>query len=162
MPLFYAVTASDVRMHPGADSVAVPVAGLAGDPGGNFAYVVQPSTALPRERAGSAEDEIYVVPNPATAETLAPWRLQPNNDDPTGLKVEFHHLPRTTGRVTLWTLAGDRVRDLAFDARDGNGTLAWDLVSRNGQDVASGVYLYTVDADDPAFRRVVGKLVIIR
>jgi hypothetical protein len=40
--------------------------------------------------------------------------------------------------------------------------VAWDLVSRNGQDVASGVYLYTVEADDPSFSRFVGKLVVIR
>jgi hypothetical protein len=162
MHLFYSVTANDHRLAsgPGGDSQLAP--GLNGEPGANFVYVVPPTSALPRERSGDAESEIYVVPNPATIETLAPWRLQPNNGDPTGIKVEFHHLPQSTGKVIIWTLAGDRVRDLSFDARNTDGTLAWDLVSRNGQDVASGVYLYTVEADDPAFKRVIGKLVVIR
>jgi hypothetical protein len=155
MHLFYAVSATDHTVNP-------PAPGLAGDPAGNFLYVTMPSTALPVERAGDVSEEVYVVPNPATPVSMAPWQLQPNNDDPTGLKVEFHHLPQSTGKVTIWTLAGDRVRELPFDGRDGNGTLPWDLVSRNGQDVSSGVYLYTVEADDGSFERFVGKLVVVR
>jgi hypothetical protein len=40
--------------------------------------------------------------------------------------------------------------------------VAWDLVSRNGQDVTSGVYLFSVEADDKNFKRFVGKFVVIR
>jgi hypothetical protein len=156
--LFYAVTATD---HIVASGRAV-APGLGGDPAGNFQYVTMPSTALPPQRADQAAQEIYVVPNPATPASMAPWQLDPNNGDPTGIKVEFHHLPQTTGKVTIWTLAGDRVRELPFDGRGGNGTLVWDLVSRNGQDVASGVYLYTVESDAGAFERFTSKLVIIR
>jgi len=158
MPLFYAVTATDHVVQSGR---AVGP-GLAGDPAGNFQYATMTSTALPAERADQAAQEIYVVPNPATPASMAPWQLNPNNSDPTGIKVEFHHLPQSTGKVTIWTLAGDRVRELLFDGRGGNGTLGWDLVSRNGQDVASGVYLYTVESDAGAFERFVGKLVVIR
>jgi hypothetical protein len=159
--LFYAVTCADhVRVLQGGRLRLEP--GLSGLPSGNFVYVQPPTTALPADRAAEAAEEIYVVPNPATVESLAPWRLSPNNTDPTGVKVEFHHLPRAPGRVTIWTLAGDRVQDLRFDGRDGNGTMAWNLVSRNGQDVASGVYLYTVESGLPGFQRVTGKLVVIR
>ena len=34
-------------------------------------------------------DQVYVVPNPATNESMEPWRLHPNNSDPSGLKIEF-------------------------------------------------------------------------
>jgi hypothetical protein len=54
------------------------------------------------------------------------------------------------------------VKEISFDGRNGNGTVPWDLVSRNGQDVTSGVYLYTVEADDPQFKRFIGKFVIVR
>jgi len=109
-----------------------------------------------------ARDEIYVVPNPATPESMRAWTLEPNNIDPTGVKVEFHHLPQSTGRVAIYTLAGDLIKELTFDGTNGNGSVPWDLVSRNGQDVTSGVYLFAVDADDASFKRFVGKFVVIR
>ncbi len=157
---FYAVTCTDHIFDPHTHQVSGP--GLAGLPNGNFVYVVPPSTALPPERAVEASQEIYAVPNPATPQSLAAWQLAPNNDDPTGVKIEFHHLPRALGKVTVWTLAGDRVREMPFDGRNGNGSLAWNLVSRNGQDVTSGLYLFTVECDMPGFARFVGKLVIVR
>jgi len=55
------------------------------------------------------------------------------------------------------------VQELEFDGRSGNGTVPWDLVSRNGQDVTSGVYLFAVDTDtNAAFARKIGKFVVIR
>jgi hypothetical protein len=105
---------------------------------------------------------VYVVPNPATPESMKPWTLEPNNDDPTGIKVEFHHLPYSTGKLTIFTLSGDMVTELPFDGTTGNGSIAWDLVSRNGQDVTSGVYLFSVETDDASFKRFVGKFVVIR
>lgn len=164
VPYFYSVTATDhaVALDSLTGMFQIRGPGLAGPPSGNFVFVTTPSTALAPDEAGRAEDEIYVVPNPARRSSLAPWQLFPNNDDPTGVKVEFHHLPRSAGTVTIWTLAGDRVAELPFDGRQGNGTRTWDLLSRNGQEVASGVYLYTVEAQDPRFRKVIGKLVVIR
>jgi hypothetical protein len=35
-------------------------------------------------------------------------------------------------------------------------------MSRNGQEVVSGVYLYSVQTDDPRFADFVGKFVVIR
>jgi hypothetical protein len=93
---------------------------------------------------------------------MQPWSLGPNNDDPTGLKVEFHNLPASQGRVIVYTVAGDVVQEMAFDGTGGPGTLQWDLVSRNGQDIASGVYLYVVEPDDGRFKRHIGKFVVVR
>jgi hypothetical protein len=164
---FYAVTATDHKLADPdptdrVEQLVVAGPGQAGDPSSNFVYLNPPTGALPPERADAIGDEVYVVPNPATPKTMAPWKLEPNNDDPTGTKIEFHHLPRSTGKVTIFTLAGDMVKELPFDGSTGNGSLAWDLVSRNGQDVTSGVYLFSVEADDGAFKRFVGKFVVVR
>jgi len=35
-------------------------------------------------------------------------------------------------------------------------------MSRNGQEIVSGVYLYTVQSDDSRFEDFVGKFVVVR
>ncbi len=156
MHYFYAVTAFD---HILLDGKPIRL-GKYGDPSSNFQYVVPLSDT--QEAEGYDEEEVYVVPNPATSETMAPWRLLPNMDDPTGIKVEFRNLPACFCSVRIYTVAGDLVEVLRHDGGSGHGTLMWDLVSRNGQNVASGVYLFVVDPDGNGFSKTVGKFVVIR
>ncbi len=156
MHYFYAVTAYD---HMIEDGVPVRV-GKFGDPSSNFQYMVPLSDSQKPEEFD--EKEVYVVPNPATTGSMGPWRLEPNFDDPTGIKVEFRNLPRCSSTVRIYTVSGDLVEILYHDGTDGHGTLPWDLVSRNGQDVTSGVYLFSVEPDDDRFPRTIGKFVVIR
>jgi len=103
------------------------------------------------------------VPNPATRDALAEFsQLFPNSDDPTGVRVEFRNLPRARNTVRIFTLSGDLVMEIPHDGRDGNGSVSWNLVSRNGQEVVSGIYLYSVESEDENFNRVVGKFVVVR
>jgi hypothetical protein len=156
MHYFYSITAYDHLITGG-----VPVrAGKYGDPSSNFQYTVPLSDA--QESAVYEDDEVYVVPNPATTESMEPWQLEPNMDDPTGIKVEFRNLPACRSTVRIFTLAGDLVEELYHDGSDGRGTLEWDLVSRNGQDVTSGVYLFAVEPEDDSYDRTIGKFVVIR
>lgn len=160
---FYSVTATDHKVEIDAGGRIVTTGpGLAGDPSSSFEYVTPPTDALPPERFDQAKDHIYVVPNPATPRSMKAWQLRPNNDDPSGVKIEFHHLPATIGKVTVFTLSGDMVIELPFDNRGGSDSLAWDLLSRNGQEVTSGVYLYAVEAQHPGWKRFIGRFVVIR
>lgn len=156
-PYFYSVTALD---H-GYDDNGNLMEGKVGDPSSSFRYV-EPASYT-QEAWEYSDEQIYVVPNPATRESLAPWTLEPNNDDPTGIKVEFRNLPKSRGIVRVYTLSGDLVVELPFEGTiNQGGTVKWDLVSRNGQDVASGIYLYSVESDDSNFDRFIGKFVVIR
>ncbi len=157
-PYFYAVTASD---HGIDDETGEYSDGKVGDPSSNFAYV-EPQSASQLDYSYN-EEEVFVVPNPATTESMQPWTLSPNNEDPTGIKVEFRNLPSDRGTIRIYTVAGDLVDELPFDGRSGVGTMKWDLVSRNGQDVTSGVYIFSVETDtNTAFKRKIGKFVVIR
>ena len=157
-PYFYSVTASDYAVNP---TSGARILGKVGDPASNFVYI-EPTSPSQRDYTYN-EEEVYVVPNPATAASMQPWTLSPNNDDPTGLKVEFRNLPADQGTIRIYTLAGDLVEELPFDGRTGAGSVRWDLVSRNGQDVTSGVYLYSIETDtNAAFKRKIGKFVVIR
>jgi hypothetical protein len=153
-PYFYAVTALDHAWGPDGGLTQ----GKLGDPSSNFSFV-EPRSRAQRNYSYDA-GRVYVVPNPATTESMQPWSLAPNNLDPTGIKVEFRHLPWARGTIRVYTLAGDLVSELPFDGAGGNGTIEWDLVSRNGQDVTSGIYLFSVEAD--GFDRKIGKFVVIR
>jgi hypothetical protein len=161
VPYFYSVTATDHLLQLRNGQMVASAAGMQGDPQGNFAYVEPTSPALPPEQARRPEQQIYVVPNPATRQSMAPWTLQPTNDDPSGLKIEFRNLPAAVGTITILTLAGDRVAAVAFDGRSGSGTAKWNLVNRNGQPVTSGVYLYVVETADPRFERFRGRFVVV-
>lgn len=155
-PYFYSVTAMDHSIDDNGNFFE----GKAGDPSSNFQFIEPKSTS--QQPYAYDEDEIYVVPNPATTESMAAWSLEPNNEDPTGIKIEFRNLPRSRGIIRVYTLAGDLVQELPFDGTNGVGTVKWDLVSRNLQDVTSGVYIYAVESEDANFDRFISKFVVIR
>jgi hypothetical protein len=156
LPYFYSVVAYDRSMREGGAGKV----GRTDTPFSSFLYVVPRSRA--QEAAAFDEEEICVVPNPVSKERLAPWRFGPTNKDPSGEKVEFRNLPRCRSTVRIYTLAGDLVQTLSHNGSDGNGTLPWNLLSRNGQDVTSGVYLFSVEPQDQRFPKFLGKFVVIR
>jgi hypothetical protein len=156
LPYFYSVTAYDHKYYHGLPSEPDRYS----LPSSNFAYIEPCSDA--QEAAVFSESNIYVVPNPVTNENMEPWRLGPNNADPSGLKCEFRNLPQCRCVVRIFSVSGDLVQILHHDGSDGNGTLKWNLLTRNGQDIASGIYLYSVEPEDGRFPRVVGKFVVIR
>jgi hypothetical protein len=157
-PYFYSVTALD---HAIDDVTGAFSTGKAGDPSSNFIYVEPQTSSQPDYRYNEAE--VYVVPNPATTQSMKPWTFSPNNEDPTGIKVEFHNLPADRGTIRIYTVAGDLVQTLPFDGRKGIGSMKWDLVSRSGQDITSGIYIFSVETDtNDAFKRKIGKFVVIR
>jgi hypothetical protein len=114
------------------------------------------------------------------------WDLTPNASDPTGTHIDFLGLPDGQWSIKIYTLSGDLVQTLnandAVDASVRNATVIdsrgqahpnvtrqqdtaadgqarWNLISRNGQDVVSGIYLFTVSSKRGLER---GKFVIIR
>ncbi len=155
---FYSVVATDHRLQAGR----IVGYGRAGDPRASF-QTATPSfaaqTAAEREKYGA---NIFVYPNPATRESLDEFqRMQPNADDPTGLRIVFSNLPNAHNRVSVFTLDGDLVTELDHDGTAGYGQLSWNLVSRSGQQIVSGIYLFVVQSDDNRFEDFVGKFVVI-
>jgi hypothetical protein len=165
---FYSVTSTDheLKQLDGRDvddPLEVVGPGLIGDPGSSFADTqpgTQAQTAAEREQFGV---NIYVYPNPATREALAEYQeLNPNGDDPTGVRVTFTNLPQANNTVNIYTVSGDLVQTISHSGLDGSGHVSWNLMSRNGQEIVSGVYLYSVQADDSRFEDFVGKFVVVR
>lgn len=105
----------------------------------------------------SRDGKVWVVPNPFRAH--APWEREPVPGDTFTRHLDFFGLPRAVATVRIYTLAGDLVQVLSHDGRQGDGQLAWNLISRNGQDVESGVYLFTVES---VAGHQTGRFVVIR
>ncbi|MCK5065776.1 MAG: hypothetical protein KAQ97_10855, partial [Candidatus Fermentibacteraceae bacterium] len=62
--------------------------------------------------------------------------------------------------IHIYTLAGDHVITLEHRSWSGNeGTTFWDLLSRNDQEVTSGLYIFRVETEEDF---VIGKFAIIR
>jgi len=174
MVYFYDITAFSRWMEPvGLPDTTI----IEGDPGtppdtiitlpdslqfelGGRPAALETEIIIPRWSASQDIEEVIVVPNPYIAgRQPIGWDLTPSDSDPTGTRIAFARLPDGKSTIHIYTLAGDLVRSLEHDTRSQGGTAFWNLVSRNGQDVVSGVYLFTVDSDKGTKR---GRFVIIR
>jgi hypothetical protein len=102
-------------------------------------------------------DKVVVVPNPYIASAC--WERKYEN------KIQFMNLPGRC-RIFIYTVSGDLVKE--FEHKDGTGDVYWDLLSRNEQEVVSGLYIYKVEAEEvkkdgtKIMKSKVGKFVIIR
>ena len=114
-------------------------------------------------------DDIKVVPNPYIGSASWNNRIPSSGTSPWEHQLMFINLP-DNAIINIYTLDGDYVAQVKeSDARVSGpnetlpdkreGTAIWDLVTRNNQDAAPGVYLYTVSSD---IGKKVGKFVIIR
>ncbi|HEY6571958.1 MAG TPA: hypothetical protein VI198_01465 [Candidatus Eisenbacteria bacterium] len=160
-PYFYSIT--PISIAPGATPADDVV--LISTPNAQNAQVVYPR--------GDAQDDqrhVIVVPNPYKAN--AEWDLVPREEDPSGTKVTFLNLPRTKGTIRIFSLSGDLVRVIPFrggppedlqygkdPVATGAGSVSWNLISRNGQRIVSGIYLYSVETE---LGRDLGRFVVIR
>jgi hypothetical protein len=149
---FYAVTAFAIQTAKNPITGADEDIELSGLPS-----AVEAEAVVPRWDAQSGCDEVKVVPNPYRGG--ADWDLIPSDRDPTGTKIAFRDLPEAESTVRIYTLAGDLVQEAVHDGRNGNGTYFWNMISRNGQNIVSGVYLYSVEYEGGICR---GRFVIIR
>ena len=156
LPYFYAVTSYD---HSFLDGDPYEPSRY-NSPSSNFLFTRARSAA--QSSKSYVEKEVYVVPNPVTSVTMEPWRLEPNNSDATGLRCEFRNLPECRSTIRIYTVATDLVQVIDHDGSGGNGTAPWNLVSRNGQNVTSGVYIFAVEPENSDFSKTIGKFVIIR
>jgi hypothetical protein len=112
---------------------------------------------VPQAAAQPAAGGVWVVPNPYRA--WSDWNRPSTLGDPFTRHLEFMGLPKDLCTVKIWTVAGDFVAQIDHDGRSGDGQASWNLVTRNGQEAASGVYLFTVDS---ALGRQAGRFVVVR
>lgn len=116
---------------------------------------------------------VSVFPNPYKSEYLDPWGKRTSyfieGYEGRGVtefseqdrRIHFINLP-DTATIRIWTLDGDLVRELHHPdpfLTTYSSSMGWDLISRNGQAVVSGIYIWRVES---RLGTQTGKLVIIK
>jgi hypothetical protein len=158
---FYAVTAINHVRSPDGESILAE--GIGSLPTGNFLIGQPRREAIGDELPASEQPRPFVYPNPATRVSLAEFQaLHASRQDPTGVRISFANLPRCRSTIRIFTLAGDLVQTIEHDGSQGDGQAYWNLVSRNGQEVTSGIYLFAVAPQDRHYEDFVGRFVIAR
>jgi hypothetical protein len=110
------------------------------------------------DHARTSLNDVYVVPNPYVATSI----FEPANVYRAGRgerRIYFRNLPPQC-TVRIYTLSGQLVQTLSHDSTPDDGQMSWNLVSRDGMDIAFGVYIYHVDA--PGVGQAVGRFAIIK
>jgi len=110
----------------------------------------------PRSVGHRTLDHVRVVPNPF--HLSAEWDLAETEFEYSGARICFQNLPEEC-TIRIYTLAGDLVEVLDHHALQEPSETCWNLITRNDQEMVSGIYLYHVDS--PAGTKV-GKFAVIR
>jgi len=109
--------------------------------------------------ASSAMDSIYVVPNPYIGQCKFDGRRANDEKGDRSKRIWFINLPKRC-TIKIYSLAGDLIDTIEHDGEyvedvinpskashfgiAQSGMHSWDLLSRNNQIIAPGVYLYSV------------------
>lgn len=129
----------------------------------NAFYPVSPATPVATENL----DDVKVVPNPYVGSAIWNNRI-PSSANPWEHRLQFINLP-ADATIKIFTIDGDFVDEIHAgetvrvgegypDARD--SVAEWDLLTRNDQEAAPGIYMYVVDS--PSLGTKVGKFVVVR
>ena len=122
----------------------------------------------PSNPVASNLNNVKVVPNPYIGS--ARWNNPiPSDADPWEHRIQFINLP-ADANIKIFTLDGDFVDEInsggivkvssSFGGTGSDSVAEWDLITRNDQEAAPGIYMYVIDS--PSAGTKIGKFVIVR
>ncbi len=125
--------------------------------GEKFRFTVQ-GPRIDASQAKNALKNITVVPNPYVAaaswEPTSPFRFGRGER-----RIFFNHLPAYC-KIRIYTVRGYLVKEIEHHSGIDDGSESWDLVSKDGMDIAYGVYIFHVEA--PGIGTYIDKFAIIK
>ena len=164
---FWAGTAFALNFNQIADSTALPQANdvyrvrhrrpfWASD---SIMFTVQDNTELNRTELKSSMKDIKVVPNPYVATNA----LEPSVATSTlsqRRRLMFTHLPAEC-TIKIFTISGVLVKTIEVQNPADNGITHWDLTTREGLEIAAGMYIYYVKSTKTGDEKL-GKFAVIK
>ncbi len=108
-------------------------------------------------KAKSDLDDIAVVPNPYVG--AVSWEPRTSSVGRGERRIYFIHLPQKC-TIRIFTISGHLVQILEHDSVLSDGQESWNLVSKDGMNVAYGIYVYHVET--PGIGEKIGKFALIK
>ena len=103
-------------------------------------------------------DDITVVPNPyVVTARWEPKHIYVSGRGPR--KLDFINLPQEC-MIKIFTLSGYLVDEIHHTSQYEHGTYSWDMLSKDGLEIAYGLYIYHIDA--PNIGEKTGKFAVIK
>lgn len=128
---------------------------------GNDEFVINATGATYDVNAAREQlNLVRAVPNPYIVANLFEEPLPPTVRGRGERIVYFINLPPNS-KVHIYTSSGNHVRTLEHDGGLFDGSVEWDLRSKEGLDIAYGVYFYVVEVEGLSDKKT-GKLAIIK
>lgn len=107
-------------------------------------FTVQPEGELDINDVKTTMDKIKVVPNPYVA-TNAMEPAVMNNAINQPRRLMFTHLPAQC-TIKIFTMSGILVDEIIVNNPADNGITHWDLLTKEGLEVAAGIYIFHIKA----------------
>jgi hypothetical protein len=103
--------------------------------------------------------QIKVVPNPyIVTNTMEPFLS--NRGLNQQRRLLFTHIPAQCA-IKIFTSSGVFVRQIDVDNPQGDGTVLWDMLTKEGLEIAAGIYVYHVKSKATGDEKL-GKFAVIK
>lgn len=104
-------------------------------------------------------DNIYVVPDPYIAVNRLERKVFNPEEGRGERRIDFVNLPKECS-ISIFTVSGKFVQKIVHVASEANRRASWDLRTKDGLEIAHGVYFYAVEA--PGIGVKTGKFAVIK
>jgi hypothetical protein len=112
-----------------------------------------------KEQAVAQLSNVAVVPNPYVG--AASWEPATSSVGRGPRLIYFIHLPRIC-TIRIYTISGHLVQTLRHESSIDDGQEAWNLISRDGMEVAYGIYVYHVDANELGLGTYIDRFAVLK
>ncbi|KAB2921950.1 MAG: hypothetical protein F9K22_12820 [Bacteroidetes bacterium] len=112
---------------------------------GDRFHITVPKPTVQVAKAQENLNSIRVVPNPYVVQTNFEAPVTPGTVGRGQRKIEFQNVPMGAS-ISIYTARGEHIRTLTHDNSIFNGTVQWDLKTKENLDIAYGVYFYVVES----------------
>ena len=122
-------------------------------------FTVNQESTFEASKVSSDMDKIRVVPNPYIVTNTMEQAIRN-----TGLNQQrqllFTHIPAQSN-IKIFTSSGILIREVEVDNPSDNGTYHWDMLTKEGLEIAAGIYVYLVESKLTNDKKI-GKFAVIK
>jgi hypothetical protein len=124
---------------------------------GEYFEFTSKGPSFDQSKAQKDLSKVAVVPNPYVG--AASWEPQTTTVGRGERRVFFIHLPQAC-TIRIYTMSGRLVQTLTHNSTLDDGQEPWNLVSRDGMNIAYGVYIFHIEA--PGIGTYIDKFAVLK